>query len=174
MKAAPISLAGVVIEPLAARHRKGLDEFVAAIAVRDRSFADRTLISQVAVASWTQAVPERRLVAVEDNGSIAGVATLVPGVGWSTHVAEIRVVVRGDRRGAGVGRALAVATIDMASTMGLRKLTVETIAANAGGQAIFQALGFAEEARLPGQVCDDAGSLQDVVVLSRWLDTPAG
>jgi hypothetical protein len=54
-------------------------------------------------------------------------------------------------------------------------LSVETMAANAGGRATFAALGFTEEALLPGQVRDDDGQLQDIVILSRWLgddDTP--
>ena len=160
------------VEPVAAHHRPALVDFVAAITERDRAFVDRTLISQVKVASWTQAVPERRLVAVEDDGSVSGLVTVSPGVGWSSHTAEIRLIVRSDRRQGGVGRALAAAGIELARSMGIEKLTVETMAANAGGQATFAAHGFAVEARLPGHVRDDAGTLQDIVLLSRWLTDP--
>ena len=158
------------IEPLSAQHRSALADFVAGISERDRVFVDRTLISQIKVASWTQAVPERRLVAVEDDGSVSGLVTVAPGIGWSDHTADVRLVVRSARRGQGVGGALASAGVDLARRMGLRKLTVETMAANAGGQATFVALGFTVEARLDGQVRDDTGALQDIVILSRWLD----
>jgi L-amino acid N-acyltransferase YncA len=164
----------VRIEPVAAHHRQALLDFVSGVAERDRAFFDRTLLSQVRVASWTQAVPERRLVAVEDDGSVSGLVTVSPGVGWSAHTAEVRVIVRSAQRGRGIGRALASAGVDLAGEMGIEKLTVETMAANAGGQATFAALGFDVEARLPGQVRDDAGVLQDLVLLSRWLVEPPG
>lgn len=158
------------IEPVSADHRGALATFVGGIAERDRVFVDRTLISQVKVASWTQAVPERRLVAIDDDESVAGLLTVAPGVGWSSHTADVRAIVRSDQRGKGVGRALAEAGIELATSMGIEKLVVETMAANAGGQATFVALGFDVEARLTGQVRDDAGELQDIIVLSRWLE----
>ncbi len=161
------------IEALTTQHRDALAVFVAGISARDRVFVDRTLISQVKVASWTQAVPERRLVAVEDDGSVSGLLTVSRGIGWSSHTADVRLVVHSDHRGKGVGGALAAAGVELANSMGVRKLSVETIAANAGGQATFVALGFEVEAQLRGQVIDDAGHLHDMVILSRWLDAEA-
>jgi ribosomal protein S18 acetylase RimI-like enzyme len=168
------SVPAVRIEPLSAHHRDAIAAFVASISERDRSFVDRTLISQVKVASWTQAVPERRLVAVDDDGSVVGLVTVSPGVGWSSHTADIRVLVSSAARGKGVGRALAAAGVELARSIGLEKLTVETMAPNAGGQATFLGLGFTVEATLPGQVRDDDGALQDIVLLSCWLGRPDG
>ncbi|HUC33357.1 MAG TPA: GNAT family N-acetyltransferase [Ilumatobacteraceae bacterium] len=162
------------IEPLTAQHREALVEFVAQIAERDRLFVDRTLISQVKIASWTKAVPERRLVAVDDDGSVGGLVTVSPGVGWSAHTAEVRLLVGTAQRGKGVGKALAHGGIELAQSMGIEKLWIETMAANAGGQAIFLAFGFTEEATLRGQVRDEDGNLQDIVVLTRWLTPHAG
>lgn len=157
------------IEPLAADHRNALVAFVESISEQDRVFVDRTLISQVKVAGWTQAVPERRLVAVDDDGSVGGLVTVSRGVGWSAHTSDVRVLVRSSHRGRGVGRALAEAGVELAASMGIEKLTVETMAANAGGRATFLSLGFQVEATMQGQVRDDTGHLQDIVILSRWL-----
>lgn len=143
--------------------------FVESVSEQDRVFVDRTLISQVKVAGWTQAVPERRLVAVDDDGTVGGLVTVSRGVGWSVHTADVRVLVRSSHRGRGVGRALAEAGVELAASMGIEKLTVETMAANAGGQATFLSLGFEVEATMQGQVRDDTGQLQDIVILSRWL-----
>ena len=162
-------MAFVRIEQLSAAHRDALVAFVDNISPRDRRFVDRTLISQVAVASWTQAVPERRLVAVEDDGSVSGLTTVTRGIGWSAHTADVRVVVASSARGRGVGRALASGAVQLADEMGIDKLSVETMATNEGGQAMFLALGFAEEARLVGQVVDDNGKRQDIVILTHWL-----
>ena len=57
---------------------------------------------------------------------------------------------------------------------GVAKVTVETMAPNEGGQAMFVALGFDVEAVLRGQVLDRDGNRQDVVILSRWIDDSAG
>jgi ribosomal protein S18 acetylase RimI-like enzyme len=160
----------VRIEPVTARHREALAAFAAGISDRDRRFADRSLLSQVAVASWTQAVPERRLVAVEDDGKVSGLATVSRGHGWSEHTAELRVIVATGQRGRGVGRALADAAVGLARDLGISKVTVETMATNEGGQAMFRALGFDAEAVLRGHVIDADGERQDVVILSRWLD----
>ena len=139
----------------------------------DRSFIDRNLLSQVAVAGWTQAVPERRLIAVDDDGTVAGIVTVVPGVGWTSHVGDIRLVVLPDYRGQGIGRRLAAGGQELAESLGMTKLMIEITATNTGGLAMFAAFGFAEEARLRGHVRDSTGTSQDLVLLSRWLGPPA-
>ena len=157
------------IEPVTANHRGALVDFVSRIPPEDRGFFDRSLLSQVAVASWTQAVPERRLVAVED-GVVHGLVTVAPGSGWTSHLGELRLVVAPASRGRGVGRSLAEQAIELAGHMHLRKVTVDVMSTNLRSQAMFTALAFDEEARLRGQVVDGAGELQDIVVLARWLD----
>ncbi len=161
------------ILPVTARHREALVDFVSRIPAEDRGFFDRSLLSQVAVASWTQAVPERRLVAIDDDDDVVhGLVTIAPGSGWMSHVGELRLVVAPASRGRGVGHALAVQALELAATMNVRKVTVEVMATNTRTQAMFSTLAFAEEARLIGQVLDGAGGLQDIVVLVRWLDRP--
>ena len=106
------------------------------------------MLSQVAVAGWTQAVPERRLAAVADDGTVAGLVTVVRGVGWSSHVADIRVIVDPGFRGQGVGRTLADEGLQLAWSLGMTKVTVDVPAASSGALAMLGALGFVEEARL--------------------------
>jgi GNAT superfamily N-acetyltransferase len=163
------------IEPIFIDHRQGLVDFVGRISQQDRYFVDRTRISQVAVASWTQAVPERRLVAVEPEGSISGLLTISRGIGWTSHTADVRLVVDSTKRGRGIGRALASAGVDLAKSVGIEKLSVETMGVNTGAHATFLPLGFEVEARLPGGIRDDIGELQDIIILSRWLisESPA-
>src|SRR3954453_1555278 len=93
------------IRPLTAEHRQAVQAFVERIPGRDRSFLDRTLLAQVAVNTWTQAVPARRSVVV-DGRDVVALVTVVPGSGWVGHVGDLRVIVQPDRRGQGLGRAL--------------------------------------------------------------------
>jgi ribosomal protein S18 acetylase RimI-like enzyme len=158
------------IRPVDPSDRQALLDFANSVPERDKSFGDRTLFTQVAIAGWTQAVPERRLVAVDDDGTVAGIMTLVPGVGWTSHVGDLRVVVLPEYRGQGIGWRLAAAGQELAETLGMSKLMIEITATNSGGQAMFRAFGFAEEARLHGHVRDLDGEPQDLLLFSRWLD----
>jgi len=160
----------VEIQPVRVEQRQALVDFASRIPDRDRSLLDAPLLSQVAVAGWTQAVPERRLAALDDEGAVIGLVTVVRGVGWSSHVADMRVIVDPNRRGQGVGRHLAEQGVELARELGMTKVMIEVMAANTGAAAMLAALGFEEEARLRGQVRDGAGQMQDLVLLSRWLE----
>jgi GNAT superfamily N-acetyltransferase len=164
----------VDVRPVDVGDRQALIEFASRVPEGDRSFGDRNLLSQIAIAGWTQAVPERRLVAVDDDGTVAGIVTVVPGVGWTSHVGEIRLVVLPPFRGQGIGRRLAAGGQELAQSLGMAKLIVELMATNRGGLAMFAAFGFAEEARLLRHVRDDAGGYQDLLLLSRWIDGSGG
>ncbi|MFT3851850.1 MAG: GNAT family N-acetyltransferase [Ilumatobacteraceae bacterium] len=162
------------IQPVRVEQRQALADFASRIPDRDRSLVDAPLLSQVAVAGWTQAVPERRLAALDDDGAVLGLVTVVRGVGWSSHVADMRVIVDPGARGRGVGRRLADQGLELAGELGMTKVMIEVMAGNTGALAMLGALGFEEEARLRGQVRDSAGQMQDLVLLSRWLeDRPA-
>ena len=158
------------VQPVRVEQRQALVDFASRIPDRDRSLLDAPLLSQVAVAGWTQAVPERRLAALDDEGAVIGLVTVVRGVGWSSHVADMRVIVDPNRRGQGVGRHLAEQGVELARELGMTKVMIEVMAANTGAAAMLAALGFEEEARLRGQVRDGAGQMQDLVLLSRWLE----
>jgi len=160
----------VEILPVRVEQRQALVDFASRVPERDRSFGDNTLLSQVAVAGWTQAVPERRLVAVADDGTVAGLVTVVRGVGWSSHVADMRVIVDPAFRGQGVGSRLADQGLQLAWSLGMTKVVIEVMASSTGAVAMLGALGFVEEARLRGHVRDGTGETQDLVVLSRWQD----
>ncbi len=136
------------VRPVDVGDRQALLEFASRVPEGDRSFIDRNLLSQIAVASWTQAVPERRLVAVDDDGTVAGIVTVVPGVGWTSHVGDIRLIVLPQFRGQGIGRRLAAAGQELAESLGMAKLMVEITREQRRRLAMFAAFGFAEEARL--------------------------
>jgi ribosomal protein S18 acetylase RimI-like enzyme len=154
--------------PITRQDRTALRAFADRIDQRDRGFFDRLLLHDVAIESWTAAVPARR-VAAFDGDDIVGLVTVVPGVGWSAHVGELRAVVQPDQRGKGVGRELVAQGMDLAADLGLAKVTVEVMATNDGAKAMFDALGFGHEATLIGQVLDGDGSRRDLLVLSSWL-----
>jgi hypothetical protein len=53
--------------------------------------------------------------------------------------------------------------------MNVEKLLVEVIARQESSIRLFTSLGFEGEAILRNQICDRAGSMQDLVLLARFV-----
>ena len=106
-----------------------------------------------------------QLVAVE-GGEVIGYVAVVPLHGWSSHVGEVRVIVDPDRRGRGIGRALARHAVLGAVELELRKMVVEVVADQEPTIAMFRSLGFDPEALLTDHVRDQSGALRDLMILA--------
>jgi ribosomal protein S18 acetylase RimI-like enzyme len=161
----------VEYRPLTADLRDAVATFARSIPERDKGFLDRFLLYDVAVASWTQPTPARRIVAL-DGATVVGLVTVEPQRGWMSHVGELRLVVLPSARGAGVGGELIAQGLALASTLGLGKVGIEIMASNGSAIALFERHGFHREAVLARHVQDGEGSLQDLVVMSRELAPP--
>jgi len=158
----------VSYRPLTADLRMAVADFAARIPERDRGFLDRFLLYDVAVATWTQATPAKRIVA-QQRDDVIGMVTVEPQRGWMSHVGDFRVVVQPGTRGLGVGSGLIERGLDLARSLGLNKLSVEVMASNEGGLALLERHGFAREAVLRRHVQDGTGERQDLVVLSQEI-----
>ena len=157
------------IRALGAGDLDALQAFFARVPEGDRTFFKEDVTDREAVASWTTDARSRRLVARDDD-AVVGYVAVIPGVGWSSHVGELRVVVDPETRGRGLGRALARQGLLAALDLGLRKVVVEVVADQQPAIGMFQALGFEAEALLKDHVCDRAGTLRDLIVLAHAVD----
>ncbi len=97
---------------------------------------------------------------------VAALLAVVPGLGWSAHVGELRLVVDPAWRGQGIGAALARRGLEAAVASGLVKLTTEVLADQTGVINLFNGLGFVGEALFTDQARDNDGQLHDVLVLA--------
>ena len=122
-------------------------------------------VSPRAVSGWLQA-PGWRWVEVAEDGTVAGLATLMPLTGWSDHVAELRLAVDPATRGQGIGRALAQHAVAEALRAGLLKVVVELPATQQRTIEMFLELGFTGEALLRDQFRDRNGDMQDLIMLA--------
>src|SRR5215212_11599808 len=93
------------IRELDATDRDAIERFVERVPEGDRTFFKEDVAAPEVIDAWTRPGPARAL-AVED-GEVVGYVAVVPLHGWSSHVGEVRVIVDPDRRGRGIGRALA-------------------------------------------------------------------
>jgi ribosomal protein S18 acetylase RimI-like enzyme len=152
------------IRPLESNDTSALQEFLRRIPEGDRTFFKEPVDDPAVIAAWVQ---DRagRFVAVRD-GAVVGYVAVVPLHAWSSHVGEIRLIVDPNRRGEGVGTALARRAIVDAFRGGLSKLVVEVLAQQESTIEMFRGLGFDPEALLRGQVRDRDDALQDLMILA--------
>ena len=143
------------IRELQAADRDAVERFVERVPEGDRTFFKEDVEAPGVLDAWTRP-GTARAVAVED-GEVIGYVAVVPLHGWSSHVGEVRVIVDPDRRGRGIGRALARRAVLEAVELELRKMVVEVVADQEPTIAMFRSLGFDPEALLTDHVRDQLG-----------------
>jgi L-amino acid N-acyltransferase YncA len=156
------------IRELQAGDRAAVERFVERVPEGDRTFFKEDVEAPGVLDAWTRP-GTARAVAVED-GEVIGYVAVVPLHGWSSHVGEVRVIVDPDRRGRGIGRALARRAVLDAVELELRKMVVEVVADQEPTIAMFRSLGFDPEALLTDQVRDRSGALRDLMILAHSVE----
>ena len=135
----------------------------------DHTFFREDVLAPGVVESWAEDRAGHRFVAMIDDDAV-GYLALIPGVGWSTHVVELRIVVDPDRRRKGIGRALARHAVVTAADHGWTKLMVNVVAEQQATIDMFAALGFAPEGLLKDHVRSTTGEVHDLLVLSHDVE----
>lgn len=135
----------------------------------DRTFFREDVFAPGVVDRWFDDGADPRYVAVAD-GEIVGYVAIVVGVGWSSHVGELRVVVDPTRRRQGLGRALARHGLLHALERGLTKVVVEVVADQEPTLAMFSSIGFEAEALLRDHVRDASGRLRDLITMAHLVE----
>lgn len=149
-------------------------DFFRRIPEADRTFFKEDVLDEATVAAWGRDERSRRLVGVEEDGTVVGYAAVIPLHGWSSHVGELRVVTDPGRRRQGLGRELSRRGLLAAIDLGLDKLVVEVVADQTAAVAMFQALGFEGEALLRDHVRDRDGNVRDLLVLAHAVEDNRG
>jgi ribosomal protein S18 acetylase RimI-like enzyme len=155
------------IVALDAEHLPALRRFLDALPEGDVTFIKEDVHDPAVAEGWLASPRGLRCwVALEDADAVAGLVSVQPLVGWSSHVGELRLVVDPDLRGRGLGRALAGHALREAVAAGLEKVVVEVVAEQEGAVRMFTDLGFRGEALLRDHIRDRAGTLRDLLVLA--------
>lgn len=143
--------------------------FFSGVPEGDRTFFRDDVLDPATIDRWLADPSQRRLGAMID-GEIVGHVAVIPGMAWSRHVGEVRLVVAPDHRRRGVGRLLAQRGVVEAAELGVTKLVVEVVAEQQATVAMFTALGFEAEGLLKGHVRSRSGETRDLLVLAHWVD----
>ncbi|MEN9936682.1 MAG: hypothetical protein RLZZ387_3261 [Chloroflexota bacterium] len=165
----------VTIRPLAGGDAPGLMAFGAALPQDDWLYLQNDLRAADVVTRLINARDAehwRQMLAVSDAGEVAAYASarLLPG--WSSHVADIQLLVAEGWRRSGLGTLLAREIVAAARTIGAIKVMVDMVEEQAAGQAIFTRLGFRLEGRLVNHTRDRDGNRHNLIVLGYTVELP--
>lgn len=159
------------VRALTADDAGALGDFLAGLPAEDRTFFWSDVTDPAVAREWAGDERRIRRAAFADGGGIVAFTALVPGTDWSSHVAEIVLVVAPDARRGGVGKALARAMLIEAIQQGFSKVTVSIAADNAGAITMFQGIGFQAEALLRDHLLNpDDLEKRDLVLLAHLVD----
>ncbi|MDA1076846.1 MAG: GNAT family N-acetyltransferase [Proteobacteria bacterium] len=149
--------------------RDAVLSFARALPQEDLLFLRVDLTEEGVVDDWISNVVSGRslaLVAYDSDGLIGYAAVHRNPTSWTRHLGEVRVNVSPQYRSRGLGRALTSNVFDLASELGLKKLTAHMTTDQRGAQAAFRRLGFIPEALLADYVQDRTGTTRDMVIMS--------
>lgn len=154
---------------LAAGDLDAIRTFAGRVNEHDILFLGRDLKHPKVQQAWANALEEGGMQSLGafSGGELAGTSAIVRDLlGWSPHVAEIRLIVGEDWRGSGLGRALLQASCDLAVASGAEKLIARMTPDQQGAIAMFEDSGFRGEALLRDHVRDRAGQRYDLAIFS--------
>ena len=145
-------------------------EFFAKMPAEDRTFFYQDVDDPAVIAAWAADEKRLRRCATDDDGHLLALAALQPGLDWTSHVAELVLLVSPEARGQHLGRTLARAMLLEAVQQGYLKVTVMIAADDSRAVDMFTKMGFEGEALLRDQLRNPAdGSLRDAVVLAHLV-----
>ena len=119
---------------------------------------------------WVENLKKGRTITVMaegDGGDLLGYASLHHNeVLWTRHVGEIRVLLKPELRGFGLGKALANEVFAIAKDLGLQKVMVQMTTDQRGARGMVESLGFRPEALLADFVMGRDGRTYDLLIMS--------
>jgi L-amino acid N-acyltransferase YncA len=135
----------------------------------DLLFLRRDITQDAALDDWLGeiATGEITTVLAFEGAEVVGYATIQRSqLRWTSHVAELRVLVAESMRGHGLGRLLTQEAFANALGLGIEKMVAQMTLDQKGAISTFEGLGFRPEALLRDQVKDRDGNKHDMLVLS--------
>ena len=158
----------VIIRRLFEEDRAALLAFGAGLPEDDRLYLEDDLQSQEIITRLVNAAGAenwRQIVALQGERIVGyGAVRRLPG--WSSHVADIQLIISADLRREGLGSIMAQAIFDAARELGVAKVIVEMVEEQSFGRAIFERLGFRVEGMLSQHVRDRDGAEHNLLVLA--------
>ncbi len=146
-----------------------VEAFARTVPDHDLVFLGRDIRHPKVIKAWAEAILEGDIVSLIawHGDKVVGTTAIVRDrLGWSPHVAELRLLVAEDLRGNGLGRTMLQHSFTMAVDSGAEKLFARMTPDQKGAIAMFEEMGFRGEALLRDHVRDGQGDVHDLAVYS--------
>jgi L-amino acid N-acyltransferase YncA len=169
-----LALEVIAFEP---KYFQAVVDFADSLPIDDLLFLPRDTKNMSNADKWLKSVENRSIMTFlcVRGEIVVGAGAIVRKLrGWSSHVAEIRILTREDMRNKGVGRLLLKHCFAEAIEAGAEKLIGRMTSDKKGAMAVYRSLGFEREAVLRKQVRDNHGKLQDLIVYSYQVPVAEG
>ncbi len=142
--------------------------FFEALSEQDRTYlrvdvTQRHVVEQRIAAMASGRV--KRLVALASDQIVADGALELAGEGWRAHMCELRLIVATSHQRKGLGMVMGRELYALGASQKVEEMVVKMMRPQAAARAIFQTLGFVEQAAITDYVKDRAGSRQDLLVM---------
>jgi L-amino acid N-acyltransferase YncA len=159
----------VILRLMEKSDRDRMVAFARSLPPDDLLFLRKDITNPEVVNEWVRDIERGRTVTVlaeKDDELLAYGSLLLHETFWGRHMGEIRVLVRFDYRGLGLGLQLASDVFAIAKDAGIEQMIARMTTEQKRTRARLERLGFKEEAILRGFVRDREGKRRDLVVMS--------
>lgn len=154
-----------------------LYEFFQRVPEDERVFFREDVSKPGTVLSWVEELDYERVLPLLAlvEGRVVGDGTLHrQPVGWTHHLATLRLVIDPQCRQKGLGSLLIKELMQIGKSLKLERLVVELMGSQQPALAAFRHLGFDRAAVLHRHVKDRAGRPQDLVIMIHDLEEAPG
>lgn len=159
----------IVLTPFEALHLGAVRTFTQSLPAHDLLFLARDIQHPKVISAWISSIADGEissLIALDGEKVVGTTAIVRDPLGWSAHVAELRILIAEDMRGKGLGRILLQHCFTDAIDNGAEKLMARMTPDQRGAIALFEEMGFRGEAMLRDHVRDREGNIYDLAILS--------
>ena len=165
----PVGDAQVTLRVMGTGDEAAMLRFAKTLRPHDLLFLRRDITKEASVHEWVKDIEGGELTTVLAivGDEIVGYSSVQRShLDWSSHVAEMRVLIAEAMRRKGLGKLLTQEAFALALSTGVEKMMAQMTVDQKGAIAAFEGLGFRPEALLRDHVKDREGKKHDLLVLS--------
>lgn len=143
--------------------------FACALPDHDLLYLRRDISKRPVVDAWFESIQagESMALLAEQDGRLIGMSgMMLDRKSWSPHVGEIRVLLGPESRGKGLGRTMIQESFVQAVGAGVEKIIAQMTLDQSSARAVFEEMGFQQEALLKEHVRDRNGDDHDIIIMS--------
>nr|MBC8362728.1 GNAT family N-acetyltransferase [Candidatus Desulfatibia profunda] len=160
----------MLLRPMVPEDEDALYEFFKGVSRDDARYLRDDVGNRLVVEKWAKNLDYQKtlpLLALKDDAIIADATINRRRSGWKWHLGTVRIYVREDYRGAGLGHLMIKEIADIAYNLGIEKLIAEIPDTSTDAINAFTRAGFYRAAVIANMVKDRDNQPVDVVVMMK-------